>query len=44
MLVFREETFGPLVPIFKFKTVPEAVDLANDTEFGLAAYFYTNDI
>lgn len=40
----REETFGPLAPIFRFETEEEAVALANDTEFGLAAYFYTRDI
>lgn len=44
MKIFYEETFGPTVPLFKFKTVKEAVDLANDTEFGLASYFYTNDL
>jgi succinate-semialdehyde dehydrogenase/glutarate-semialdehyde dehydrogenase len=44
MLVFREETFGPLAPVFRFKTEGEAIELANDTEFGLAAYFYGRDI
>ncbi|HYD99533.1 MAG TPA: NADP-dependent succinate-semialdehyde dehydrogenase [Alphaproteobacteria bacterium] len=44
MKVAREETFGPMAPIFKFKTEEEAVRMANDTEFGLAAYFYTRDI
>jgi len=44
MLVAREETFGPLAPLFRFKTDDEAVALANDTEFGLAAYFYSRDI
>merc|ERR1711965_114138 len=39
-----EETFGPLAPVFKFKTEEEAIQLANDTEFGLASYFYTTDI
>jgi succinate-semialdehyde dehydrogenase/glutarate-semialdehyde dehydrogenase len=39
-----EETFGPLAPVFKFKTEGEAIQLANDTEFGLASYFYTTDI
>ena len=43
MLVAREETFGPLAPLFKFETESEAIALANDTEFGLAAYFYTRD-
>jgi len=44
MLVAREETFGPLAPLFRFKKDEEAVALANDTEFGLAAYFYSRDI
>jgi succinate-semialdehyde dehydrogenase / glutarate-semialdehyde dehydrogenase len=44
MLCAREETFGPLAPVFKFKTEQEAVDNANNTEFGLASYFYSRDI
>jgi len=44
MLVAREETFGPVAPLFKFSTEQEAVQMANDTEFGLASYFYTRDI
>ncbi|HVZ46872.1 MAG TPA: NAD-dependent succinate-semialdehyde dehydrogenase [Ramlibacter sp.] len=44
MLCAREETFGPLAPVFRFKTEQEAVDAANDTEFGLASYFYSRDI
>jgi len=44
MLVAREETFGPLSPVFKFATEQEAVKMANDTEFGLASYFYTADL
>jgi succinate-semialdehyde dehydrogenase/glutarate-semialdehyde dehydrogenase len=44
MLFAKEETFGPLAPIFAFDTEAEAIDLANDTEFGLAAYFYSRDI
>jgi succinate-semialdehyde dehydrogenase/glutarate-semialdehyde dehydrogenase len=44
MLLAREETFGPVAPLFRFKTDAEAVKLANDTEFGLAAYFYTRDL
>lgn len=44
MAVAREETFGPLAPLFRFKTEDEAVRMANDTEFGLAAYFYSRDI
>lgn len=44
MLCAREETFGPLAPIFKFKTEQEAINAANDTEFGLASYFYSRDI
>jgi len=44
MRVFREEIFGPIAPVVKFSTEEEAVRLANDTEFGLAAYFYSRDI
>jgi succinate-semialdehyde dehydrogenase/glutarate-semialdehyde dehydrogenase len=44
MTVAREETFGPLAPLFRFKTEQEAISLANDTEFGLASYFYSRDI
>jgi succinate-semialdehyde dehydrogenase/glutarate-semialdehyde dehydrogenase len=44
MMVAREETFGPVAPLFRFKTEEEAVGMANDTEFGLAAYFYGRDI
>ena len=44
MKVARKETFGPLAPLFRFETDDEAVQLANDTEFGLAAYFYSRDI
>ena len=44
MAVAREETFGPLAPVFTFDTEDEAIQLANDTEFGLAAYFYSRDI
>ena len=44
MLCAGEETFGPVAPIFKFNTEAEAVALANNTEFGLASYFYTRDI
>ena len=44
MLIAREETFGPVAPLFRFKTEEEALALANDTEFGLAAYFYGRDI
>ncbi|MCC6879539.1 MAG: NAD-dependent succinate-semialdehyde dehydrogenase, partial [Rhodocyclaceae bacterium] len=40
----REETFGPVAPLFRFKTEAEAVALANDTEFGLAAYFFSRDV
>jgi succinate-semialdehyde dehydrogenase/glutarate-semialdehyde dehydrogenase len=43
-LVFREETFGPVAPLFRFRTEEEAVAMANDSEFGLAAYFYARDI
>jgi succinate-semialdehyde dehydrogenase/glutarate-semialdehyde dehydrogenase len=44
MAVAREETFGPVAPLFRFKTEEEAIQMANDTEFGLACYFYTRDI
>ncbi|HJV64949.1 MAG TPA: NADP-dependent succinate-semialdehyde dehydrogenase [Geomonas sp.] len=44
MLIAREETFGPVAPLFRFKTEAEAIRMANDTEFGLAAYFYCQDI
>ena len=43
MKVAKEETFGPLAPLFRFKTEDEAIQMANDTEFGLASYFYTKD-
>ncbi len=42
--IFREETFGPVAPLFRFHDEAEAVEMANDTEFGLAAYFYTRDV
>ena len=44
MLCSREETFGPVAPVFKFTTEAEVVLLANNTEFGLASYFYSRDI
>ena len=44
MLVAHEETFGPLAPIFAFDTEDEVIALANDTEFGLASYFYSRDV
>ncbi len=44
MRVFREEIFGPIAPLFRFKTEHEAIAMANDTEFGLAAYFFSRDI
>jgi succinate-semialdehyde dehydrogenase/glutarate-semialdehyde dehydrogenase len=44
MLISREETFGPVAPLFRFKTEEEVIGLANDTEFGLAAYFYSRDM
>lgn len=43
MNIMQEETFGPVAPITTFKTVEEAIDIANNTPFGLAAYFFTND-
>ncbi|HSV69896.1 MAG TPA: NAD-dependent succinate-semialdehyde dehydrogenase [Methylibium sp.] len=44
MLCAREETFGPVAPVFRFQTEAEVVALANDTEFGLASYFYSRDV
>jgi succinate-semialdehyde dehydrogenase/glutarate-semialdehyde dehydrogenase len=44
MKVAREETFGPVAPLFRFEDEGEAIRLANDTEFGLAAYFYSRDV
>ncbi|CAG1016871.1 partial succinate-semialdehyde dehydrogenase / glutarate-semialdehyde dehydrogenase, partial [Burkholderiaceae bacterium] len=44
MLCAREETFGPVAPVFRFKTEEEAIALANNTEFGLASYFYSRDV
>jgi succinate-semialdehyde dehydrogenase/glutarate-semialdehyde dehydrogenase len=44
MLLAREETFGPVAPLFRFKTEQDAVRIANDTEYGLAGYFYSRDI
>jgi len=42
--IFREETFGPVAPLFTFRGEAEAIEMANDTEFGLASYFYTRDV
>ena len=44
MIIAREETFGPVAPLFKFETDADAIALANDTEYGLAAYFYGRDV
>jgi len=44
MMIAREETFGPVAPLFRFKEEAEALKMANDTEFGLAAYFFTRDL
>jgi succinate-semialdehyde dehydrogenase/glutarate-semialdehyde dehydrogenase len=44
MIITREETFGPVAPLYRFKDEHEAIKMANDTEFGLAAYFYSRDI
>ncbi len=44
MRIAKEEIFGPVAPLFRFKTEQEAIQMANDTEFGLAAYFYSRDI
>ena len=43
-MIFREETFGPVAPLFRFKTDEEVIEMANRTEFGLASYFYSRDI
>jgi succinate-semialdehyde dehydrogenase/glutarate-semialdehyde dehydrogenase len=44
MVLAREETFGPLAPLFRFETVDQVIELANATEFGLASYFYARDL
>ena len=44
MLIKREETFGPVAPLFKFDNDDEVIELANDTQYGLAAYFYARDV
>ena len=44
MIIAHEEVFGPVAPIFRFKTEGEAIAMANDTEFGLASYFYSRDV
>jgi succinate-semialdehyde dehydrogenase/glutarate-semialdehyde dehydrogenase len=44
MLIAREEVFGPVAPIFRFHTEEEAIYMANDTEYGLASYFYSKDV
>jgi succinate-semialdehyde dehydrogenase/glutarate-semialdehyde dehydrogenase len=44
MNVAREETFGPVAPLFRFDTVEDVIQQANDTEFGLAAYFFAEDL
>jgi succinate-semialdehyde dehydrogenase / glutarate-semialdehyde dehydrogenase len=44
MLIAREETFGPIAPLFRFESEADAIHMANDTEFGLAAYLYTRDL
>jgi succinate-semialdehyde dehydrogenase/glutarate-semialdehyde dehydrogenase len=44
MKITREETFGPVAPLYRFNSEKELLDLANDTEYGLAAYFYSRDI
>ncbi len=44
MLVAREETFGPVAPVFRFKDEADVIAQANDTQFGLASYFYARDL
>ncbi|KAJ0291554.1 hypothetical protein Brms1b_005507 [Colletotrichum noveboracense] len=44
MIVSKDETFGPLAPVFEFETEEDVLRLANDTEFGLAGYFFSRDI
>ena len=44
MMVAREETFGPVAPLFRFETEEEVIALANDSEFGLAGYFFARDV
>jgi succinate-semialdehyde dehydrogenase/glutarate-semialdehyde dehydrogenase len=44
MMLAKEETFGPIAPLFRFNTEQEAIQMANDTEFGLAAYLFTRDL
>ncbi len=44
MLVAKDETFGPLAPMFRFTTEEQAIEMANDTEFGLASYFYSENL
>ena len=44
MVITKEETFGPVAPLYRFKTEADAVKMANDTEFGLASYLYSRDI
>ncbi|WP_425408593.1 NAD-dependent succinate-semialdehyde dehydrogenase [Hyphococcus sp.] len=44
MLIADDETFGPVAPLFRFETEEDAIKMANDTEYGLASYFYTNDL
>jgi succinate-semialdehyde dehydrogenase/glutarate-semialdehyde dehydrogenase len=44
MLIAKDETFGPVAPLFKFETDEEAIRMANDTEYGLASYFFTKDL
>jgi succinate-semialdehyde dehydrogenase/glutarate-semialdehyde dehydrogenase len=44
MMMAREETFGPVAPLFRFESEADAIRMANDTEFGLASYFYTRDV
>ena len=43
-MCFREEIFGPVAPVFRFKDEADVIAMANDTEYGLASYFYANDL
>ena len=44
MVLFKEETFGPIAPLFKFKDIDEVINMANNTNYGLAGYIFTKDL